>query len=77
MSSVVPADKTNAREVYTLRCMLCAKTGNIAELKKLSCITIRDIPKDMTIFEFDSIMSYLIGNNIPPSEYANVLKTGL
>ena len=63
-------DTNNARVIIQRRSQLFDKTGNIAELKKLPCIS--DIPKYMTIFEFDLIMSCLIENNIPRSEYANV-----
>ena len=66
-------DNTNARMVIARRSQLFDKTGNISELAKLPCIT--DIPSKMSIFEFDSIMRYLLENSIPRSEYANVFKT--
>jgi hypothetical protein len=66
---------TTAREVWLRRFMLFEIINHTKALEKLPCIW--DIPIDMTVCEFDSIMSYLIENNIPRSEYANVFKTGI
>jgi hypothetical protein len=69
-SIAIGNDTNNARVIIKRRSQLFVKTGNIAELEKLPCIS--DIPKDMTIFEFDLIMRSLIENRISRSEYANV-----
>ncbi len=66
-------DTNNARVIIQRRSQLFDKTGNIAALALLPSIEI--IPIDMTVCDFDLIMSYLIENNIPRSEYANVFKT--
>jgi hypothetical protein len=64
---------TNAREVWLRRFMLFEIINHTKALEQLPCIW--DIPIDMTVFEFDDIMSFIGTNNIARDQYRHVLQT--
>ena len=69
----LPKPSTNAREIWLLRFMLSEIIQHTKELEKLSFIW--DIPSDMTVFEFDDIMSFIGTKNIARDQYRHVLQT--
>ena len=66
-------DHNNARVICMRKIDYFRKIDDRAALALLPSTDI--IPIDMTVCEFDSIMSYLLRNSVPRSEYANVFKT--
>ena len=69
----LPKPSTNAREIWLRRFMFLEIIQHTKELEKLSFIW--DIPSDMTVFEFDDIMSFIGTNNIARDQYRHVLQT--